>query len=234
MLGLVAFPFGPQLRSEGGWWKDLTGSDPEDLARRKDRVEEAGPLPSGKRLAVMADPSRVQWSYEPGPSAEAVLPDLGGFCQEIETFLELMAKWLPKAPPLRRLGLLAHLARPVSSHQEGYGFLNSVLQTVDVDPRSTDFLYRVNRCSASSAAPAVEINQLATWAVAKVMTRVATLTEEPVADRVVTEGYFVIAELDINTRQGRTEPLPPPVLVALVKELGQLARDRAERGDFKE
>ena len=65
-------------------------------------------------------------------------------------------------PPIKRIALAGHLLLKSPARAEAYGALEKFLLCVNVDPLSTDLLYRVNR-KRRSKQNNWDINRLTTW-----------------------------------------------------------------------
>lgn len=239
-MRLAAFPEQPAYGTTQNWWQELTGSEASECNEKRQTREktESGDF-AGANLLLEIDLVRVQWTaqlvYNP-LEIEAEFPTLGPFVDRRDWFRELMGAWLGKAPPLKRLAFAGRVEQPVASHVEGYELLNRYLRCVDVDPKSSDFLYRVNRRRSSrTGTPDLEINRLCTWGVRKQTLRVnaSSLAMEP-PQVAQSEFYSTIAEFDINTVPelpgGR---LPSGEgLIAILHELVEFATEIATVGDI--
>lgn len=236
-LRFLFFTVEPQNKERREWWREFTGTEPDETSRRKEQVEEAGLLDPNHRLAVAVDPFKIAWLVAPVVDNFTDVVDkpplLGPFGDEAEKFLDAVEKWLPKAPLIKRVAFSGTLLYPAATHDDGYLLLNRFLETVDVDPQSSDFVYRVNRKTSSKlGAEGLLVNQLMTWAAQKMAAKVVVQTETP-EQAVVSEHYFALLELDVNTDHARTAALQPSDLPALCRELVAHATTRTVKGDTR-
>jgi hypothetical protein len=237
---MILFTTQPHHSEKREWWKELANNEPDESNRRRDAVEESGNVSEKKLLTVNVNPIRIQITSElVRPPVDEMTPGYEGlvpFLDEKQSFLKLISQWLSKAPPINRIGFAAKLICPVSSIPEGYQLLDRMLQTVDVDPNSSDFLYRVNRKTHSKCEPVnTLINQLTTWATQKPIRQQLTLVGDKLTTQPTSgEAFGTFVELDINTDQHRLEPYPSETLNDLCAELTALAQLIVTHGDRRE
>lgn len=240
-LRLIAFPRDPQFAAQQDWWRGLTGVDPEiDLVRRQRQEKEASGPFQGTALTLSIDLLRVQWTASPRLDAESIdlgeqPPVLGSFLERKDWFRALMERWLPHCPAIHRLAFTASLLQPVEDHQAGYRLLDRYLRWVDVDPQSSEILYRINRRrEARTAIPGLTLNRLSTWVVAKfgVLIRVVE-GRRPEQEIQPADSFSCAVELDINTAPDFRGPLPHEDLPRLFAELIDAGLDIATRGDAR-
>jgi hypothetical protein len=74
-----------------------------------------------------------------------------------------MDQWLQHCPPINRLAFTGSLLQPVDNHPAGYEILNRYMRWVEIDPQSSEFLYRINRRANSTAVQGLDLNRLSTW-----------------------------------------------------------------------
>ena len=240
MLRLTTFPLEPAIRLEQNWWEDIAGDDSEIVAKKNERAQ-IGAF-EDVTLALTIDILRVQWAVSP-PRSELEdidgLQNLGQFTVRKEWFKDLMNRWIPNCPPLTRLALGGMLIIPVNTREEGYELLNRYLRSTEVDPTSTDFLYRLNRPVQSRVIPDLKINRLSTWVVGKWVVEVRA---QPIGQigtgqgeqAVRSEKFACTLEFDVNTdpNPAITE-LPRESLSELFEELVSQAVSLATTGDVR-
>lgn len=233
-LRFIVFTSESQLSTDRNWWKELTNEDPEsDTKTKKDRSQLGGFLDG--QLSVTVDPVRIQWTLLTPFSLEdfGEIGLLGAFHDRIGPFTDLMKQWLKVSPPIRRLAVVATLFKPMPSREAAYRHLDEILEVVDVDPATSDFLYRVNRIRPSkSGVTDLVINRLATWGAVKILTEVRPLSsidKEFSCSR--DEKQFCHLELDISTSVERKEPIPSESLDLIISELAEVAKETAQHGD---
>jgi hypothetical protein len=130
------------------------------------------------------------------------------------------------------------LLQPVTTREAGYELLDRYLRCLDVDPQSSDLLYRINRRVPSRTGLAeLQLNRLTTWSVGRfgvvVGTQLLGEAGQPGAGQVErVDRYACVLELDINTvPEPRDRTLPSEGLSAIFNELLELGTEIAARGD---
>ena len=243
-LRLTAFPAAPAFESSREWWQGLIGSDPETSVERRQKSErEASGILDGTALALSVDLLRVTWACDPPAATDAQghewgIENIGRFVDRREWFSLLMQRWLGECHvPIKRLAFGGVIVQPTPDHPAAYEQLNRYLRCVDLDPASTDFLYRINRKRQSRVlGPATELNRLTTWmALKKVTARVLFSGGQAVIDPApeAVPVYAARLEFDFNTSAERTDPLPQESLGELFAELTDLALETATHGDSR-
>ena len=158
-------------------------------------------------------------------------PDaLSSYADAVPAFRRSAMQWLGfgDCPPLRRLAFGAVLLKPVPSHDSGYETLGGYLPAVTMDPKSSDFLYQINRRRLSEVIDDLWVNRLSKWSIQ----RVESLTVS--SDGTVVRGMGASAcrvELDINSVPS-AESLPADRLPRFFEELVVLAGEIALDGDI--
>jgi hypothetical protein len=225
-----ALPLKPQ-----GWWQSAAGTMPERIEDRPNlpRHVEEGPFPGGLlNLTVEAD--RIRWVVAPTPeSLEQFeeLPKVGSFPTVRDGFLSRASRWLPSAPPCRRIGIGARLLLPVLTREAGYRLLAAYLPFAPDPDGSTDLKYQINRQRMSRVQANLLINRLQNWAV------VSFRKTLPAGDRlgapgvVLNERWSMAFDADVNTDAESWHQLPPERIGALMQELADLATELALEGD---
>jgi hypothetical protein len=240
-LRLIAFPSQPQFATQQHWWRELTGAEPENVLERrpKQEKEESGPL-QGATLSLGIDLLRIQWTVSPRLDAENLnimdqLPVIGPFGERKDWFRGLMERWLPHCPPINRLAFAGTLLQPVDDHPAGYRMLDRYLRWLEIDPHSSDLVYRINRPRPSTTGVAgLRINRLSTWTVAK-FTVVMRVLEgaHPEQQLFPGEKFACALELDINTTPDFQGLLPSNDLTRVFAELVESGIEIATRGDAR-
>lgn len=241
-LRCISFPVAPQNAVNQNWWRELTGADRETRVEKRREVEEEGTV-DGIALNLSIDLLRIQWSAAPRLSADSLpegFPTLGPFLQWRGWFRDLMHRWFPLSPEIRRLAFAGVLLQPVRTRDEGYELLNSYLRWLDLDPQATDFLYRINRkVPSNSGVEGLEINRLMTWSVGRfaILVRsqlIGELAEGAGAQTDREERLACVLELDINTvPEPRDRVLPRHALPQIFDELLDRGLEIAARGDYR-
>lgn len=239
-LRLISFPAEPQFSVQQDWWRTLTGEDRERRVEKSREVQEEGEF-EGAILSLAIDLLKLQWTFAPVISAESIpegIPVLGPLMKRKDWFRGHMHRWLEISPPITRLAFAAGLFYPVESREAGYQMLNQYLRCVDVDPHSTDFLYRVNRRTASRTGVAgLNVNRLTTWSVGKFEIAIRAQTaglsgqEEASTQTMSEEKYACALQLDINTVPQAGRNLPAESLQQIFDELIEFGVGIATHGD---
>jgi len=240
-LRLITFPTEPWVAREQNWWQDLAGAEPESSTRKRHEREVVG-IYQGFSLSLSIDLLRIQWSMAPriDPSvAQDQPPTLGQFIERQNWFTGLMNEWLVQCPPVKRIAFAGTLLQPVQDHAEGYRRLDQYLRCVDVDPNSSDLMYRVNRRSPSvTGIPDLSMNRLSTWSVARITMAIGVQLLGDLGyqtgQQMVRDDTFACAlDLDINTAPEFPRELPHDDLPRIFTELADLGVEIATRGDYR-
>lgn len=230
---------GAEVAGMPSWWKQVVEEEPEQVLTRPraGQMQQMGVF-EGKRLALVAQPGRVDWNLlatmgSPDESVEG-LPTLGPFSNTLESFLKVVKRWLDLCPPVIRLAFGAILVRPVADLQSGYTELSQSLPNVVLDPpNSSDFLYQINRPRMSTSGIELKLNRLTKWSVMQAgfiefalgADMGATLASGP-------RQFACRLELDINTAAASTGEIPKDKIHSVFEELVGLGREIADHGDI--
>jgi hypothetical protein len=221
------------------WWLNLVGSPPEtETSRPKAGIHKQEGLFEGKLLTLQVQPNRIDWILSPivKPSEEPMetLPTLGSFEDVAKPFIDLMVQWLDVSPPITRLAFGAVLVRLVPDRKAGYVEIAKYLPVVKVDADgSSDLFYQINRPRhSSSGISGLRINRLTKWSVLLFQRFGVNLGKAEIQ----TVGYesqesACRVEMDINTSPDFSGELPREKLPTLLKELTDLGRELAIKGD---
>ena len=239
-LRLTAFPDSTMKIPVINWWEKLTGQQPESRTFRpkSDELLEEGAFETGV-LALHIQPFRIDWRLtraNPKGIPDEEIPMIGEFPMVLESFLNLMQKWLQdESPQLGRLAFGAVLFLPVENHQAGYERLSAYLPNIKLDSEaSSDFLYQINRPRNSNIdIPGLRVNRLSKWSI---FSFVRTLMESNIrtsrSEQLSHPGAFACRlELDINTTADFNNMLPREKLLTIFKELIEFGKEIIERGD---
>lgn len=241
LLRLTVFPTSPVLGNALEWWQSTTGSSPETSTERRSASEreDKGQV-DGVELTLNVGPLRIDWTAKQAdfPSAESGgLPSIGRFLDRREWFRERMKAWLGIcATPIKRIAFGGVLILPAGNFQAAYEYLDRFLRSVNVDPTSSDFLYRVNRKRSCEALPGQPVNRVTTWSVLKLVKLQFQLDggQGGVASTAPeAEQYCCRLEFDINSTGDRTEVIPLDRLSPLLDEFDAFALEIATHGDRK-
>lgn len=239
-LRLTVFPTLDPKMSSQGWWEGVVGAAPEfrSAQPRQNIVQESGAFLNGT-LTLNVSPLRIDWILTPSADQEPPekLPSAGEFPKAVEAYGHVLSKWLASAPRMKRVAFGAVLLQEVGSHEEGYLLIDKYLPSVELDPKSSDFSYQINRPRKSNVASSVTINRLSKWSVARLQSvqlqfqggKDATTLISGVAP---TQALFACRlELDMSTEAMRTEAFDSGSPQAIFGELIGLAMEIAAKGD---
>ncbi|MGA2160388.1 MAG: hypothetical protein ABSG90_14395 [Dehalococcoidia bacterium] len=214
------------------WWEKVVGETPENvISQPKMQLHQTeGPF-NGGRLVLQKGLLRFDWLLMPNPfgTLEEGIPVLGQFMEINDGFVNLMMSWLKMdTPDIVRLAFGAVLSRPVPDRQSGYKELSAYLP-FELDDRSSDFLYQINRPRPCATIRSLEINRLSRWSVS--MWRLALRPLPAVSN--VTEQYKTRLELDVSSSAAISEPIPREALIPLFLEIVDIGKEIASQGDIE-
>ncbi len=216
-------------------WTRITGKEELEAEHRaRGRYAISGAFLEGQ-LSLSVVGSRVDCTLGPRPAAEpeGYVPSLGKWTEVSREFIGATEGWLSTLSiPIIRIAFGAGLLAAQPDLQQAYVSLLSMLRSVDGDPaRMRDFMFRVNWPQNSMSINGLTLNRLTTWTVVQVQwllfdTGANALTKDTSASP------FVRLEIDHNTDGEWTQPFDPGRLVAIYRELFNLAVENAERGEL--
>ena len=238
-LRAIAFTVDSHVSDDQNWWRDVTGSDPETSTRKPQSRVDSGVV-EGSSLVLEVNPLRVQWTLSPHLDPENLptsFPTLGPVHQRRGPFTELVSRWLQDAPAIKRLAFAGNLLQFAHTREECYKRLDQYLSHTDVDPSTSDFMYRVNRRRASGTGiPELDVNRLCTWACVTLSfgMHVQSLPSGDSRDVSIGEDQHACTlELDINTvPDSAGAELPQDRLTDILVELAEYGLEIAEIGDI--
>ena len=234
-LRLSAFVAEPLDSASASLWEPLVGAEPEAVHRmpRDRKTKEEGPFLDGF-LSVEASDIRIDWRFGHDPKNPITeLPVVGSYSGIHSEFRELMKEWFVHCPTIQRLAYGAVLLVPVNDASKGNQLLNNLLPTVDIDPGTSDFMYRINRRRPARSVEGLAINRLSTWSVLSI---VGIRLDLPVLEQGVspvahTDRSVCRLELDINTAPEFGEEMTHSVASEVFLELVDLGNEIASKGD---
>lgn len=223
-------------------WTALVGSSPERIDQRpKEGITNVeGPF-EGARLTLTRSPMRSDWIWivESDLTAPRIeIPSIGEFEKVDKTFLTLANQWLSRDQSLTRLAFGCILVLPVAGKEEGYKRLGNFLPQLAIDPvGSSDLVYQINRPRTSRVIDGLRVNRLSRWSVAisqamSLQFSLSTGAAEAVGGPTGPGLSACRLQLDINSDQTQTVPLRSDMLVPLLNEFVELAREIATGGDM--
>jgi hypothetical protein len=240
-MQLIVFPMTPPVSTTQDWWGEVVGQEPTETVKRPHEKTETGSL-ADVSLTLTTDLLKIAWTMTPRIDPDnppVTIPMLSPFPESRDRFVELMRPWVSTHfAPIKRLGFATFLIQDARSHADAYRLLGLYLPTVEVDPESFDFTYRVNRRRPSnSGIPDLSINRVAVWSAAKFSSVLGAVTlGSPIqlASLPVSQvQYKAMLSLDVNSDLERVDPLPQANQGRLFDELVELASQIATFGDLK-
>ena len=235
-LRLSAFVVEPLDSGSRNLWEPLMGAEPEAVHRmpRDRKTKEEGSFLDGF-LSVEASDTRIDWRFGQDPKNPIKeLPVVGSYAGLQTEFRELMKDWFVHCPPVQRLAYGAVLLVPVKDVYEGNERLNELLPTVEIEPTTSDFMYRINRRRPACSVEGLAINRLSTWSVLSI---VGIRLNVPLLDQGVSPVAYTgdrsvcRLELDINTAPEFRGQIDHSVASEVFCELVDLGNEIASRGD---
>lgn len=217
-------------------WETLTGQRPEkaDSQPRANVITEEGPVVLGS-LTHTSDPLRVNWILSPSQDQQQrtqSFPTLGSLSIVKAQFISMIADWLTSqaVPGTTRIAL-GSIALVINQNKaSAYKQLAALLHHLQIDiENSTDLSYQINRPVNSTVQPGLIINRLSKWSAVHLYQFLIAPQQGPIRDpktHVATR-----LELDINTSQHHTAPLPKDNLVPLLHEFSHIVDRISTEGD---
>lgn len=233
ILRVTCFPSSAANLDSTNWWKDSTGEQPENtLVRAREGFRQDEGIVGDKKIVLGVQPTRIDWLMQSAENENQA--PIGGFTDNLDSFLTIVSHWFKIAPPLARIAFGAVLTFPVDTREAGYKLLAKYLQAIQIDSvGTTDFLYQINRPRTSQVEVSdLKINRLTKWAVQK--RGLAQLEFSPGAKVSIfpsSETLSCRLELDINTSVDFKSDLPQDKLMDIFNELVELAKEITIKGD---
>lgn len=218
---LTVFATSEAQRSPEQWWEEIVHSEPDDvtLSPKKRSGSVQGAYGPGT-LVLRTEPGRIDWLFGPGKAeveesiTTSELPSLGTALNALDTFSGVVEQWLAldDLPVVGRMAFGAALIHPETDRDAAYDRLPDYVP-VQLPPRSSDFLFQINRPQRSATAiEGLIVNRLSKW-------NVVQLRIMPTAVARTFETFNLRLELDINTAPTFPGPIPRERLFELYREL---------------
>ncbi len=219
-----------------GWWAALATNEPDQVNQQPKigLYQARGHFDDDKDLVLQIKDNRIDWFFvPPQPTVEPPrLPSVGNFPEALDAFVTLIQRWLPSCPDASRLALGGVLFQPQADRNVAYVQLQKYLPAVRLDPRTSEFLYQINRPrNTQTGIPQLRINRLTKWSVMLLQSLLIAAGE---GSPTVTGTHREVAcrlEVDLNSSAEFVGPLPPDRLVPLLNELATWAKEIAISGD---
>lgn len=225
---------------EVNWWEEIVGEAPEKRDERP-RVGESHSTGTyaGGELVMSLSPVRIDWNWNKllTDDVSDAIPVIGPLPEAIETFKNAMKKWIDYQIPTRRLAFGAVLIQPVENAVDGYKRIQEYVESVKLDiDHMSEFLYQINRSRPSTTAVAdLVINRLTQWSIMEfrpisIHGVLGSTGDQSVTSFGDSHQAFRLG-LDINTKPGNVDELPPDKMSDIFSELVEMGLEIAEKGD---
>jgi hypothetical protein len=231
---------GEQLQISDADWKSLTGETEAPTRHTTAGLRRLSGKVLGGALSIGSAGNRVDVVLGPDESAidaedDWTLPVVGPWEQVRKHFVGTTITWLEsRQNRFNRVAFGATLLKQVATVEAGYAELSPLLTSLTVDPaRMRDLLYRVNWPRESGVITGLTINRLTTWALVALARKLLSMTG---ADLTVAQQqdllHAVRLEVDHNTPADHSEHFDPSQIIAIYRELVDLAVENASKGEL--
>lgn len=242
-LRVTAFLSPSAKIGEPKWWNELLGGEPDSRSLRpsKGEIIEQGPFDKGV-LSLNVSPLRIDWKLEVALDFQlddSAMPSLGSFQEVGDKFYKLMQEWLSfaTAPAIQRLAFGAIVQQSVDGREGGYRLLSKYLPAVDLNTEARDFLYQINRPRKSKvpSMTTLEINRLTKWGCVSLQRSLIEHQGNGItrASMFGETAYACVLELDISTPAEFKGELPQRIMVQVLSEQYEFAKEVASKGDIE-
>lgn len=231
-LRVTAFPLGGATILPNSW-KDITGSDPDEVVKVPPPVQsfEAGPFHVG-RLSIGHQPGRIDAILMPDQTKRPDgLANVGGFDLAMDHVLPAAQKMFRPDMVMQRLAVGAILLHQVESVEEGYKILRETIPFVrELPENARDFFLQLNIPIVIGVTnhPQILVNRLLKWVVARFQIFEGATDSGPMQQTVqLVGGPAMVAlrvEVDINTPPDLSIPLSHQNILELIDHLATQAR----------
>ncbi|WP_375470343.1 hypothetical protein [uncultured Nostoc sp.] len=237
-LRMTAFLSPGSAITQQNWWEEICGSPPEVRSSqpRTGVQQDEGSFEDGNtqgRLILAVQPSRIDWllALEAAPISFELL-SVVSFSESVNSFTELMNRWLNVTPNLQRIAFGANLLLPFEDVKQAYEYLPAYFPLNKLDLKNAqDFNYRINRPRNVDDIPDLKINRLSSWSVMTSttfqFTNAGSYTYSSTPSNVA-----IRLELDINTTIDFSGELSKDKLPEIFAKLVEYAKEIALKGDI--
>jgi len=228
LIRLTVFPSMEKDMEKLPGWETIVGNPPDQITQqpKADILEELGQFGKGS-LSHRVVPGRIDWNYIPFISDKKLpegLPEIGLFTEALKEFKPLMIKWLEQCDAFTRIAFGATIFLPVDSHESAYKLLDKYIESVKIDPETSDFHYQINRKrSSKTLGEQLMINRLSKWRAIKFNLEINEFEVE--------ESFACVLELDINNVPSEQTIIKKESLTDVFGELIDLGIEIASEGD---
>jgi hypothetical protein len=222
-----AFPISGTTDISPNSWKEITGNDPDEIAKQPTSMNEAGPF-FGSRLSVGHQPGRIDLILIPDQTRSKGLSDVGDFNLAMDNVLPAARKMFRPDMVMQRLAIGACLFHPVDTVEDGYKVLRSILPVArEIPETASDFSFQLNVPITLSVTGIsdIRINRLLKWNVARM--RMMNLVGESGVPTAIVGGAAINVlrvEMDINSPADLAVPLSYQNILDVIDHLAAQAR----------
>ncbi|MFZ5693532.1 MAG: hypothetical protein ACOY5F_20040 [Pseudomonadota bacterium] len=235
-LRLSVFSSEPIKLSESDW-QTLTGQTESDLRQN---------IPGGRLYAGQAFGGQLNLSYaatradvvlsasnSTSAPAEVTLPVFGTWTETRDVFAKAVPGWLTSTSfPIVRIAFGAVLLLETKTGEDNYRMLEGLLQSVKVDPRMRDLIFRVNWPRDSSVKSGLSINRVTHWSSLRFSLRALELTGDVLRQLSgENDKHACRLEIDHNTDAENKLPFEKSELAPIFEELVAFADENAFKGE---
>ena len=233
-LRVTAFPEVNSQVSPTKLWARYIGVEPAEVQIQRDRINARHVEWANGVIFLVSQPDRIEWRYvaQQDESQHSRFPIIGSLQSEIDEFTRLADSWLTShdVVPIVRLAFGAVLLRPEANIDNSYETLKRYLPFLHTE-NLTEFSCRINRRRVSKTMSQIPINRIAHWNLARFRSIDIALEQAEVHMSTAGELLASRLELDVNTLQGQSTPLPSEDISMLFQELVELALEISLKGD---
>ncbi len=225
---MTAFPMSLDNLDNLYKWKDIVGEEPEKRSSQPKikATQESGEFKNGLLILKIMH-NRIDCLYDSIIKPNIIpdiIPNIGLFSETLDTFKNVVNKWLESSPNLTRFAFGVHLLNPAESHEDAYLMLDHFLHSIKVEPDTSDFSYTVNRKRSSKIVQNLMVNRLCQWRAIRLNLKINELELEP--------KYACSLDIDINTTVEFEGELKAEELSPLFNEFTDMAIEISKSGDI--
>lgn len=215
-----------------GWWKSVTGIDPESTTYRNqtgDYVEDG--LFGDQRLTMVVNTiqNRVDWILYPSLVSVQDTPAIGSYIDCSRTLSRILTEWITTvATNVIRVAHGFVLIKENSDNDPSYKSIQELLPIVSFDLDNwSDFEFRVNNKKDSKVLAGTQLNAISKWNPIKLV------RFELNSASVQSEIYATRLELDLSSGAQNTNSFSPDLILKLSDELLEVSDRYVSEGFHK-
>ncbi|CAG2129377.1 hypothetical protein [Cupriavidus numazuensis] len=162
-LRLIFFTQEPSRVEGAGYFRSLTGADPESVLKKPHVAEysEIGPC-EDNQLEIKGGFNRTELTLSAIPKPGPTAPSLGKLVDRIEPFVEKFGAWFSEAQiSANRIALAVGVWRPTEGRVASNTLIHELAHFAKFDPAAIrDVALQFNYATSSSFLPSVELNRM--------------------------------------------------------------------------